>query len=214
MAKKKSTASKAPKRSKPASTDPSPAPEEAGVETVEEEVMVSTETPADAKSPASPETEQLRERLLRLQADFDNFRKRTTRDRENWVQRAGEDILQEILPVMDHFEMGMNTAVQHETESSVVEGFQLVYDQLQGVLRRFEVEAVDAEGAPFDPHLHEAMTYIPSEEHPAETVIAQTRRGYTHAGRLLRAAQVVVSSGPSEPEAEPPISESSSEPPA
>ncbi len=77
----------------------------------------------------------------------------------------------------------------------MVEGFQLIYDQLMGVLQRFDLTALDAEGAVFDPHRHEAATYVPSDEHPEDTVIAQTRRGYMLGDRLLRATQVVVSSG-------------------
>ncbi len=151
------------------------------------------ETPADAE-----ELEKTRDRLLRMQADFDNYRKRTQRERGEIAQRANDDLLLELFPVLDHFEMGLATARQHETDDAVQQGFQLVYDQLLGVLRKFGVEPIDAEGEPFDPNIHEAITVLPSEEHPAETVMTQTRRGYRAGDRLLRAAQVVVSSGPAE----------------
>lgn len=157
------------------------------------------ETPAaEAPEKAAPsEADQLKERLLRLQADFDNFRKRTSRERTEFAQRATEDLVSELLPVLDHFELGLKTAREHSADASVREGFQLVYDQLMGVLGRAGLTAIDANGQAFDPHQHEAVTHLPSEDVPADIVMHQTRRGYRLGDKLLRAAQVVVSSGPS-----------------
>ena len=146
----------------------------------------------------TPEEESAEDRLLRLRADFDNFRKRTERERGTWRRQANESLLADLLPALDHFEMGLRTAEQHHAESAVLEGFRLVYDQLQQALARHGLEPIDAEGQPFDPHRHEAISHLPSEEHPADMVIAQTRRGYLHEHTLLRPAQVVVSSGPPE----------------
>lgn len=157
---------------------------------------------AEPEAPAStPEDEALQTQLLRLRADFDNFRKRVQREKAETYQRANEDILLELLPVLDHFEMGLQTARQHETDAAVLDGFQLVHDQTLAALKRFGLEPVDAEGKAFDPHWHEAATYLPSDEHPEDSVMAQTRRGYKLGDRLLRPAQVVVSSGPAEPAA-------------
>ncbi|NCC50167.1 MAG: nucleotide exchange factor GrpE [Spartobacteria bacterium] len=136
-----------------------------------------------------------RSQFVRLQADFDNFKKRTRREQSEWYQRANENLVEEILPALDHFEMGLQTARAHQTESAVVDGFQLVYDQLMSVLTKFGLSPVDAAGALFDPHQHEAVTYLPSPNVPAETVIDQTRRGYRLGEKLIRPAQVVVSSG-------------------
>jgi molecular chaperone GrpE len=138
----------------------------------------------------------LEERLLRLQADFDNFRKRTQRERLEFGRRANEELMTELLPVLDHFELGLRNARQQGINDSVVEGFQLVYDQLLSALGKFHLAPIEADGRPFDPHVHEAVTHLPSEEHPPDTVMAETRRGYRLGERLLRATQVVVSSGP------------------
>lgn len=168
---------------------------------------------ASAAAPAAEgkpsEAEQLKERLLRLQADFDNYRKRVTRERTEFAQRATEDLVIELLPVLDHFELGLNTAREHRADASVREGFQLVYDQLMAALAKAGVTPIDAEGQVFNPHEHEAVTHLPSAEVPADTVMQQTRRGYRMGDRLLRAAQVVVSSGP--PDA-PPAEEAEWEP--
>jgi len=142
------------------------------------------------------EEESLRDQFVRLQADFANFRNRTQRERIELYQRANEDLLLEILPVLDHYEMGLQTAGQHDADKAVVDGFKLVFDQFQNVLKKFNVEPVDAVGEAFDPHKHEALTHMPSDEYPAEVCSNQIRRGYMFGDKLLRAAQVVVSSGP------------------
>ncbi len=144
------------------------------------------------------EEESLRDQFIRLQADFANFRNRTQRERLELYQRANEDLFLEILPVLDHYEMGLQTAEQHHADKAVVDGFKMVYDQFQGVLKKFNLVAIEAVGQSFDPHKHEALTHMPSEEFPAETCSIQIRRGYLFGDKLLRAAQVVVSSGPAQ----------------
>ncbi|VGO17322.1 hypothetical protein PDESU_05918 [Pontiella desulfatans] len=151
----------------------------------------------DAPAPVVEEEEEsLRDQFVRLQADFANFRNRTQRERLELYQRANEDLLLELLPVLDHYEMGLKTAEQHDADKAVVDGFKLVYDQFQNVLDKFNLKAIEAVGEVFDPHKHEALTHMPSDEYAAETCSNQVRRGYLFGDKLLRAAQVVVSSGP------------------
>ncbi|MBP7830970.1 MAG: nucleotide exchange factor GrpE [Kiritimatiellae bacterium] len=144
----------------------------------------------------SREIETLKDQMLRLQADFDNYRKRSARERQEQAARAAEDLLRDLLPVADHFEMGLKTAREHGADPSVVDGFQLVCDQLQAVMRKAGLEPIAADGQPFNPEVHEAVSHLPSETVPADRVIEQTRAGYRLGGKLLRAAQVVVSRGP------------------
>ncbi len=157
------------------------------------------ETPVEQEpapeSAAVPAIEQLSQQLLRLQADFDNFRKRVARERTEWFQRANQEMMGEMLPVIDHFEMGLKTARDCRIDSSVQEGFKIVYDQLMGLLAKFNLKAVDVVGESFDPHRHEAVTYIPSDTVEEGKVIEQIRRGYLLGDKLLRPAQVVVSMG-------------------
>lgn len=161
---------------------------------------VSAETSAKAEQAEvadeekKKEEEPLRLQLMRLQADFDNFRKRQTRERAEWILRANEDLFLEILPVLDHYEMGLKSAEEHQTDCSVTEGFKMVHGQLLDVLKKFNVEPIEAVGQNFDPHHHEALTHMPSDK-PAETVVQEVRRGYMMGDKLLRAAQVIVSSG-------------------
>lgn len=159
------------------------------------------EAPATAAEAGAAPSEQdaLKDRLLRLQADFDNFRKRTTRERAELSQRALEDLVVELLPVLDHFELGLKMAIEHHADQAVHDGFQLVYDQLSGVLKKCGVVPVDAHSSSFDPREHEAVAHVASNEYPADAIIEQSRRGYRLGEKLIRPVQVVVSSGPGAP---------------
>lgn len=166
-------------------------------EAAEAEALPDTEIiEEDEVSPVVVEEEEsLRDQFVRLQADFTNFRNRTQRERVELYQRANEDLFLEILPVLDHYEMGLQTAEQHHADQAVIDGFKLVYDQFQNLLKKFNLTPIDAVGEAFDPHKHEALTHMPSDEYAAEICSNQVRRGYMFGDKLLRAAQVVVSSG-------------------
>ena len=153
-----------------------------------------TDDPGSAEGPA--EVEQLRDRLLRLQADFDNYRKRVQREKNELYRRANEDIMMELLPVLDHLDIALEAAETHDAPDAFVEGFRLVSEQLVAALGKFGLKPVDAEGEAFDVNLHEAVSHLPSPDVPEEHVMNQVRRGYKLSDFLLRPAQVVVSSGP------------------
>ena len=141
------------------------------------------------------EEESLADQLIRLQADFTNFRNRTQRERITLYQRANEDLLLELLPVLDHFEMGLETAKKNNSNETVLDGFQMILDQFCKVLDKFNLKQIDVIGEQFDPHLHEALTYVASDEFEEGICTEQVRKGYQFGDKLLRAAQVVVSSG-------------------
>lgn len=151
--------------------------------------------------PEARELAQMKDRYARLMADFDNFRKRQTREREDFVKRANEDLLGDLLPVIDHLELALAQAA--DRASPFVVGVQLVYDQFLTLLDRYGMKPFDAQGEPFDPTYHEALSHMSSATAPANTVSDQFRRGWLLGGRLLRPAQVIVSSGlPDEQNAE------------
>lgn len=149
-----------------------------------------------AVEPEQPRETILEERLLRLQADFENFRKRTLREKEDLYRRANEDIMLELLPVLDHLELAFLAAGTDGEELAVVKGFRLVGEQLQQALQKFGLQPIETEDVDFDPNVHEAIQHLPSDKVPENAIIARTRAGYMLGNRLLRAAQVVVSSGP------------------
>jgi len=164
---------------------------------VEAEVLPDEGEVAKEIDALKDENADLNSRILRLRADFDNFRKRTVKERQDVARRSNENLIMEIIPVLDHFEMGLDTAREHDTDESVYDGFKLVYEQLVRALEKVGVSRIDAVGEEFNPHVHECISHLPSEDVDEGMVSAQTRCGYKLGNYILRAAQVVVSSGPS-----------------
>jgi len=149
----------------------------------------------EKKDKAKEKHDELYDRYLRLRADFDNFRSRTLREKNELYRRANMDLVEELLPVLDHMALAIEAAEQHDPQGTLVEGFKLVAEQLQNALGRFGLTPLDAEGETFDPNKHEAISHLPSADVPEDKVILQLRRGYMFGDKLLRAAQVTVSSG-------------------
>ncbi len=152
------------------------------------------EAPAAATEPEPSEADKLRDRLLRLQADFDNYRKRVARDHGEMVKRANEDLVEAILPVLDHFghaEASMEKDVRSDI-AAYLEGFRLVRDELVRVLDSFGVKPIESAGAVFDATRHEAVAIMPSETAEPGTVLFESRKGYLLHGRVLRPSQVIV----------------------
>ena len=149
--------------------------------------------PLPAVPPVSPE-KQLDDRLLRLQADFENYRKRSVREKIEMTRRANEDLIGALLPVMDNLARGLQQAREHKAGEAFMAGLQMVHDQFAGVLRKFGVVPMETVGQPFDPRRHEAIAHMPSAGHPEGTVLQETLKGYLLGDALLRPAQVVVAS--------------------
>jgi molecular chaperone GrpE len=138
------------------------------------------------------------ERLLRTTADFDNFKKRSARERQEAIRYANESLLQKLVPVLDNFDMALSAAqtAQTETTKSLRDGISMIYQQLKTGLIEAGLEEVDAAGKAFDPNLHEAVSQIETSELPEGQVVQQLRKGYKLRDRLLRPASVVVAKAP------------------
>lgn len=139
---------------------------------------------------------QLQDRLLRLQADFDNFRKRTLREKNELFDSANQALMLELLPVLDHLQLGIQSASTHQADPAFREGLAMIFEQLMGVLSKFGLSPIETENQVFDPNRFEAVNALPSATEPEGTVLALVRRGYMLRNKLLRPAQVIVSSGP------------------
>jgi molecular chaperone GrpE len=135
------------------------------------------------------------DRLLRLNADFDNFKKRTAKDRLEAIKFANEDIIERLLPVLDNFEAALAAGNNADASSvgSLLTGVKMILGQLKGVVTDAGLEEIDAQGKPFDPVIHEALSQEPSDEIEEGHVLKQMRKGYKLRDRLLRPASVVVS---------------------
>ncbi len=150
----------------------------------------------DAIARLQADLDRFRELAMRSQADLDNFRKRTAREREEAVRFANASLIESLLPVLDNFALGLEAAAKPEGGARAIhEGLAMVHKQLLDVLAANGLETIESTGRPFDPNLHEALAQEPSEEVPEGMIIRELRKGYLYRGRLLRASNVIVSSG-------------------
>lgn len=147
--------------------------------------------PQAAKQDPAAEIASLKDQLLRVRADFENSRKRLTREKEDSLKYANQSILSDFLPLLDHLELGLQAAASAKDVASVVSGLKLIQSQFERFLTDHGVTPIDAIGKPFDPHLHEALGQEPSPGKPEGTVLHQRRRGFKLGDRLLRPASVV-----------------------
>lgn len=151
---------------------------------------------SEALAAASARATENRESYLRAVADLENFRKRSERDIENARKFAIERFAQELVPVSDALEAGIN-AGSAGAATALMEGAQATLRQLYRAFDKGGIKIIDpAPGQPFDPEWHEAMTVQESREHPVDTVLSVIQRGYSLNGRLLRAARVIVVKAP------------------
>ncbi|MEP7014287.1 MAG: nucleotide exchange factor GrpE [Verrucomicrobiota bacterium] len=150
----------------------------------------------DAMAGLQADLDRFRDLAMRSQADFENFKKRTTREKEEAIKYANTSLLERLVAIIDNFELGLSAAQAEGAEPQIYSGLRLALKQLNDFLGENGLQPIEAEGKKFDPNLHEAIAHEPSADVPEETVIRQTRRGYRLRDRLLRPSSVVVSSGP------------------
>ena len=138
------------------------------------------------------------DRLLRALAEVDNVKRRTQRERDEYVRYANESLLRDLVPILDNFDRALEAARATREATKVVEGIALIQRELLKVLERTGVTRYSALGERFDPNRHEATGRVVSVNQPPDTVVAELVPGYSLNGRLLRAAQVVVAAAPDE----------------
>jgi len=142
------------------------------------------------------DSKELQEKAARQQAEFDNFRKRLEREKSEAVKYANGALLEELLPVIDNFELGLMAADSASDAKSIAMGMQMVKTQLDKFIEESGMSAIEAVGQEFDPNLHEAVSQQETDEHPDGTIIEQSRKGYKMGDRLIRPASVVVAKTP------------------
>ena len=138
------------------------------------------------------------DRYVRQTADFDNFKKRAARERQEASKSANESLLGKLIPVLDNFDMAIAAATSAQTTSveALKTGVTMIHSQFKSALADAGLEEIDATGQPFDPNLHEAVSQVESATVPEGHVLQQLRKGYRFRDRLLRPATVVVSQKP------------------
>jgi molecular chaperone GrpE len=152
---------------------------------------VSDQEQNNIEEPAVEEAAADDDRLLRLAADFENYKKRAAREREEVVAFANERLVKGLLPILDDLERALDAAEQHE-EAQLEEGVRLVHRALASLLERNGVSEIDTSGK-FDPHVHEALLTQPSEDAEEGSVLDVVQKGYAIGGRVVRPARVIVS---------------------
>ncbi len=140
------------------------------------------------------------DRLLRQTADFDNFKKRAARERQEAIKFANESLLEKLVPVMDNFDMALVAASQAQSGSaeSLKAGVGMIATQFKAALSESGLEEIEALGQPFDPNWHEAVSQQESPGVPEGQVVQQLRKGYKLRDRLLRPAMVIIAKNPAE----------------
>lgn len=136
------------------------------------------------------------DRLLRTAADFENYKKRAAREKEDWTKFANEDLIRAILPFIDNLERAVNHAQKIADTGVLVEGVQLTLQQLLQALNKFGLSSFESVGKPFDPAMHEAMLVVETDKHEPNQVVEEFQKGYLLNDRLLRPATVSVSKPP------------------
>ncbi len=172
------------------------------------ETTAKPEAGTDAGTLAPEQIQELRQqaakaddywqRLLRTTADFDNYKKRMVREKQESVKYANEALLTKLIPLLDNFEMAIAAAQgnSHEALQSLQTGVGMIFQQLKSTLTEAGLEEIDAAGGPFDPNWHEAVSQLETADAPEGHVAQQLRKGYKLRDRLLRPASVIVAKTP------------------
>lgn len=183
------------------------------MKTVEEEQVIadSADQPSEDEdsgiekqlADAREEAADLKDRMLRVAADYENYKKRNERERATAMKYAGEQIFREFLPVVDNLERAVSQGSVEGNDvekklAGLLEGVELTLKGLHASLEKFEVKPIESKGQPFDPNKQEALTMEPSDTIPVNHVVNEFEKGYFYKDRLLRAAKVTVSSGKAE----------------
>ncbi len=139
------------------------------------------------------EIKEHHDRLLRLAADFENYKKRAAREKEDWTKFANEDLIRAILPFIDNLERAVNHAQKVADTGVLIEGIRLTLQQIHQSLNKFGLSSFQSVGKPFDPTVHEAMLVVETDQHEPNQVVEEFQKGYLLNDRLLRPATVSVS---------------------
>jgi len=184
--------------------------EEATKQEIESTSELKTQKPKKKKEEIEKEIQELKikleekekeakenyDRMLRLAADLENYKKRALKEKEDWRKFANEDLIKAILPFVDNLERAVNHAEKVEDANVLIEGVRLTLQQLHQTLNKFGVSPVESVGKPFDPTIHEAMVVIETDQHEPNQVLEEFQKGYFLNDRLLRPATVSVAKLP------------------
>lgn len=138
------------------------------------------------------EKEEINNRLLRLQADYDNFRRRTQKEKEADRKYKSQSLVEELIPALDNFERALQVEVDGDSAKNFADGMKMVYDQFKAALEKEGVEEIPSQGEEFDPHMHQAIMQVQDENYESNIVVEELQKGYRLKDRVIRPAMVKV----------------------
>ncbi|MEC3883163.1 nucleotide exchange factor GrpE [Halobacillus litoralis] len=173
--------------------------EENKQEIIDEKDETQNEEPEQTVVEETDELEQLRQekeevnnRLLRLQADYDNFRRRTQKEKEADRKYRSQSLVEELIPALDNFERALQVEVEGDAAQNFASGMKMVYDQFKAALEKEGVEEIPAKGEEFDPHMHQAIMQVEDENYESNIVVEELQKGYRLKDRVIRPSMVKV----------------------
>ena len=166
--------------------------EEVVEETMEETVEETTEETVEKKDQKDQKIEELTDRVTRQMAEFDNYRKRTEKEKTAMYEIGARDIIEKIIPVVDNFERGLAAIPEEQKEDSFVKGMEMVYKQIMTTFESVGVKPIEAVGTEFNPDLHNAVMHIEDEEVGESIIVEEFQKGYTYKDTVVRYSMVKV----------------------
>lgn len=163
-----------------------------GAETAEKSTKEKSKLFKKKKDERDEKIEELSDKLLRQMAEFDNFRKRTEKEKSAMYEIGAKDIIEKLLPVVDNFERGFSTVAEEDKEDAFVTGMEMVYKQLMTMLETVGVKPIEAVGQEFNPDLHNAVMHVEDEEVGDNIIVEEFQKGYTYRDSVVRYSMVKV----------------------
>ncbi len=144
------------------------------------------------KEKLKEQVSELNDKLLRQMAEFENFRKRSEKEKDSMYENGARSVIEKLLPVVDNFERGMGTLTDEDKETAFAKGMEMIYKQLMEELDKMDVKPIDAAGKEFDPNLHNAVMHVDDESLGENVVVEELQKGYTYRGTVVRHSMVKV----------------------
>ena len=166
--------------------------EEAGEDTEEKKSFLKNKKKDKKEEALKQKIDELEDRVKRQMAEFENFRKRTDKEKSAMYEVGAKSVIEKILPVVDNFERGLGTVPEEEKGGAFAEGMNMIYKQLVGELEKLGVKPIEAVGQEFNPEFHNAVMQVESEEYESGTVAQELQKGYTYHATVVRHSMVAV----------------------
>lgn|GEM_PF-496217 len=154
------------------------------------------DTHGTADDTSQEEIQELNEKYVRLYAEFENYKKKAAKDRLDLANYVREEVVYELLPSLDHLDIALKHAKEDKSSAGLKEGVEMTLRELHRTLEKFGLKVIEAEGKPFNPEYHHAMSQVETDEYDDQTVVEEFRKGYMFGDKVLRAAMVSVSKKP------------------